>query len=603
MPLSISPANLLESLENALSEYTGNAPAVLLQVTGHGLSAARAIGQHEANSSVPANIDHAFNIGSQTKMMVASVLLQLVDEGRVELDTRLSEVIDVTPWLGIENVEQATLGQLLTHRSGIVNYSSSLLTENGTPKVVAMLAENPGAPVTGNMILALTAQAELPADFAPGEGVAYSNTAYHLLGKAIEGITGSSLSAQLHARIFQPLGMHATSLPGLVEKNGVWYRDVPPHSLHSYAPFNGEVHDVTTLPLEASATGGVVSTTSDMARFMKALVIDATLVPESQHLALADYLTVFASGEDQPFLGHSGESLGVTSHSYVHSETGLIFSLASTISKDFDGLQRVFAKVVQEVMEDPAWRAFDGSGPVELEMSAAAFEVVEGIGIDGAEQTVLRADGVSVTFDGGPDTLNSARLSFSDGSVLRIADRLGGRLDLRNDDHADFNANNHLAGQSGHDDLRGGRGDDKITGGEGQDRLAGRFGQDSLFGGEGNDHLRGGHGNDHLEGGTGDDKLVAGKGNDTLIGGAGNDTLIGGEGIDVFVFAENGSGDQIFGFEGGKDLIDLSALGLSFEDLTITERWWGFLKTVSFEGGEISIIGCSNPLNAEDFLL
>ncbi|MBA3526243.1 MAG: M10 family metallopeptidase C-terminal domain-containing protein [Pseudomonadota bacterium] len=85
-----------------------------------------------------------------------------------------------------------------------------------------------------------------------------------------------------------------------------------------------------------------------------------------------------------------------------------------------------------------------------------------------------------------------------------------------------------------------------------------------IYGGRGNDILLGEGGNDYLSGGSGADRLN---------GGAGDDKLIGGSGADLFIFDEASGGpgnDRIAGFTTGVDQIDLSAFGITLDDITAT---------------------------------
>jgi serralysin len=101
-------------------------------------------------------------------------------------------------------------------------------------------------------------------------------------------------------------------------------------------------------------------------------------------------------------------------------------------------------------------------------------------------------------------------------------------------------------------------------------------GNGSISGGTGNDYLWGQAGNDTITGSTGNDVLVGGSGADRLTGGAGIDALYGNGGgggdgaIDTFVFTSNWGTDFVFDFERGTDKLDLSALGINFAALTLT---------------------------------
>ena len=106
-------------------------------------------------------------------------------------------------------------------------------------------------------------------------------------------------------------------------------------------------------------------------------------------------------------------------------------------------------------------------------------------------------------------------------------------------------------------------------------------GDDVIDGGAGQDFLLGGDGNDYISGGADTDKLVGGAGSDTIEGGAGTDHLWGGNwsadgASDTFVYSHGGGKDIVHDFETGYDQIDLSAYGLTFEDIQdrLIDRGW-----------------------------
>lgn len=134
------------------------------------------------------------------------------------------------------------------------------------------------------------------------------------------------------------------------------------------------------------------------------------------------------------------------------------------------------------------------------------------------------------------------------------------------------NGNDTIYGDNrpGSQPLVGVAGNDTLYGQAGADTMTGGVGNDTLYGGSGADTLNGGFseanpdsGADTLYGGSGDDRLYGNAGDDVLVGGTGFDWLTGGSGSDRFVFEKaTDTGDWVFDFERGSDLIDLSALGL-----------------------------------------
>ncbi len=140
--------------------------------------------------------DDAFVIGSVTKTFVAAAILQLVEEGRLELDDTLRSRL---PELrGFDR--SITIRQLLDHTSGIADVFNDT-TRRG-------LEEHPelawaGADVLGSIHAPW---------YRPGEGWAYANTNYFLLGLIVERVTGSTLADELSRRFLGPMGLERTRL-------------------------------------------------------------------------------------------------------------------------------------------------------------------------------------------------------------------------------------------------------------------------------------------------------------------------------------------------------------------------------------------------------
>ena len=146
----------------------------------------------------------------------------------------------------------------------------------------------------------------------------------------------------------------------------------------------------------------------------------------------------------------------------------------------------------------------------------------------------------------------------------------------------------------------GGKKADLLVGKNGDDFIFGNDGNDFLFGQGGKDYLSGGFGNDYLSGGGGADRLYGGSGADTLVSQGDGDRLVGGKGGDVFEFAEMGQGAVIKDFEDGTDLIDLTALVSTFNELVITDTSYG--AVVGVAGGQILLHGVSAAdLSEDDF--
>ncbi len=212
-------------------------------------------GTADADRKFPLRQNAAFRVGSLTKLYTATLVLLLVDEGRLSLDDTIAN------WLpGYPNASRIAIRQLLSHRSG----AAELLTSTWV-KVRSSFAATTWKPEE------LVAAAAGLDPSAAGEGFAYSNTNYVLLGVICERVTGKSLAGLLRERIADPLRLQATRL--------VPY-DPPPAGLTT-----GFDRDMLPLPglyrLEpgdaswatvAYAAGALVSTTEELVRFLDALV-------------------------------------------------------------------------------------------------------------------------------------------------------------------------------------------------------------------------------------------------------------------------------------------------------------------------------------------
>jgi Ca2+-binding RTX toxin-like protein len=130
--------------------------------------------------------------------------------------------------------------------------------------------------------------------------------------------------------------------------------------------------------------------------------------------------------------------------------------------------------------------------------------------------------------------------------------------------------NDRMDGGGQRDVLYGQGGNDWMVGDTGDDTLYGNAGNDTLMGGSENDRLFGGEGNDYLDGGYGYDRLEGGAGNDTLRGAGGFDQLIGGAGADVFIFARDGSADNVNDFEIGVDHLTFEGR-FTADQITVTK--------------------------------
>ncbi|WP_432576718.1 serine hydrolase domain-containing protein [Kineococcus esterisolvens] len=258
------------TLQRSLDELTTTgAQGVQVRITEGRRQTVLRSGTADHGGERPVPREGAFRVGSITKTFVATVVLQLVAEGRVELDAPVARYL---PGL-LPDGDRITVRMLLQHTSGLANYTGLLPTgpeEFSTPE--AFEEERYRHHEARDLVALAAAQ---PLDFEPGTSWSYSNTGYLVAGLLVEEVTGQSWREAVEERVVEPLHLRGTSAPG----DRV---TLPPPHAHGYARIGGEVVNVTRMNATiAGAAGEVVSTTADLDRFLDAL-LDGRLLSAAQ---------------------------------------------------------------------------------------------------------------------------------------------------------------------------------------------------------------------------------------------------------------------------------------------------------------------------------
>lgn len=279
-----------------------------------------------------------FRIGSITKTFVATVVMQLVDEGRIDLDGPIAGQLPEA----IPGEERITVRQVLNHTSGLYDYMKEEGMSTNRWRGDARFASY--AP---RQLLA-TALRHDPY-FPPGTRFRYSNTNYIVAGLLIEHVTGRPYGIEIADRILDPLGLTSTTVPG--NDHGL-----PHPALAAYRTVDGERTAVTDMnPSLDWAAGEMISTTADLEKFFAALLSGALTSPH----ALAQMRNTVSMGGmgfhyglglqrfDPPcgdsVWGHGGELLGYLSYAY-RSDDGRAMTMV-TASADSATELSMFAVV------------------------------------------------------------------------------------------------------------------------------------------------------------------------------------------------------------------------------------------------------------------
>ncbi|WP_433178622.1 serine hydrolase domain-containing protein [Actinoallomurus sp. CA-150999] len=226
-----------------------------------------------------------YRIGSQTKQITATVLLQLVQEGRLSLDDKLSKVLPEVAAQGlVERADDITVRELIRHTSGIPDFFDSGRFDDFDFTTYYRPVD------------LVKASRSLPRTGEPGEKFSYSNTNYVLIGMIIERLTGRTLSDEFTRRIFAPLRMKSTYLT-FKPPQGI----KGPHG-HGYFPdAEGRPRDADRQNASfGGAAGGIVSTAHDISVFRRAFSQGRLLPPALQQEIVPPAPKPQASGATPP---------------------------------------------------------------------------------------------------------------------------------------------------------------------------------------------------------------------------------------------------------------------------------------------------------------
>jgi CubicO group peptidase (beta-lactamase class C family) len=188
------PAEFNARADSLLSAYHGDRLFNGAVVVGKGDSVVFSGTRGDAvmEWDVPNTLDTRFHIGSVTKQFTAALVLSLVEDGQVALDSTVATYLPDYPGPGADRI---TIHHLLSHRSGLPSYTSF---PDYQPRIMRLTWEP-------DSLLATVAERDL--DFEPGSQFTYSNSGYFLLGRIVEAVTGQAYDEALQERVLAPAGL------------------------------------------------------------------------------------------------------------------------------------------------------------------------------------------------------------------------------------------------------------------------------------------------------------------------------------------------------------------------------------------------------------
>jgi D-alanyl-D-alanine carboxypeptidase len=360
----IDPSELQRLLDQIVA---AGAPGAAARVRdGHGVTQA-ASGVADLRTHRPMRPGLTYRVGSLTKPFVATVVLQLVAEGRLSLsDTVQRWLPGILPY-----GDQVTVRQLLSHTSGVPDYTLEPLVRLYTFPHARFRAWRP------RELVALIA--DQPPDFPPGTAWSYSNTGYILAGLIVQAATGRKLGQELAWRIIRPLGLRDTYFP--VNRPTIPGRNARGYSL-PLGQEDGPLLDFTVYnPSLAWAAGALVSNLGDLERFFRALLGGRLLPPR----LLAAMTAAVPTG--QPGFGYGlGLVVIETPAGRLIGHDGAIPGFLNIVLSTEDGHRQLGLMMNEEFATPAVYEAFNQA------FMAIAMRLLEAASLGGAStSSSLRA--------------------------------------------------------------------------------------------------------------------------------------------------------------------------------------------------------------------
>jgi D-alanyl-D-alanine carboxypeptidase len=298
-------------------------------------------------NGTPMTTTPLFRIGSLTKTFTGTVILELMDEGLIQLDDKVGDYIS-----GVPNGDAITIRHLLTMRSGLPSYSES-------EDFGKLLLANPQRSFTPQELLSFAFA--LPIQFPPGTSYHYSNTNTVLLGLIIEKVNreGDDLGGAIQRKISDPLDLRNTYFP----TDG----SMPGEYIHGYyTPVATREDWSLANPSWGWAAGAMISNLSDLKIYVKALGQGPLSKPETQAQRMSEWYDVGNTQVEFPsaryglgwftlggFVGHNGALPGYVNISMYDPSTGaMVILMLNTQPPQGAATMMIFKEVINIIFPE-----------------------------------------------------------------------------------------------------------------------------------------------------------------------------------------------------------------------------------------------------------
>lgn len=252
---------------------------------------------------IPNEPDTKFRIASITKQFTGMLIMQLVAEGKLDLEGTISSYIPDYPK---KTGDKITIHHLLTHSSGIPSYTAF-------PEYYNEISRNPQNPQEF-----IKKFWDLELEFTPGEKYSYNNSGYYLLGVIAEQVSGKTYAQLIQEYIFTPLEMNDS---GYDHHNPIIKKRATGYGKQGNTYINSNFIDMTT----PYASGSLYSTVEDLYKWDQALYTDQLLPKKYMDLYLKKHIKQRGSSFYAYGFGVANEAIGNTTDSIdiIHHNGGI----------------------------------------------------------------------------------------------------------------------------------------------------------------------------------------------------------------------------------------------------------------------------------------
>ena len=307
-----------------------------------------ATGLLNLNTGRTTTVDSLFQIGSITKSWTATVIMQLVDEGKITLDEHVKDILPGFTLVSDELTEQLTVRQLLNHTSGI---DGDVFVDTGRGD--------------DNLEKYMDVMSTAMQIYPLGATWSYCNSGYSILGRIIEVVTGQVWDAAIKERLFAPLGLtHTATLP---EEVLMW--DAAVGNVAGLP--EPKVAPVWMLQRSAGPAGLITASVADLLAFARMHLCDGVAADGTRVLSAESAQAMRAFSVDVPekyllgdswglgfirftwdgheLYGHDGNTMGQAAFLRIYPEAKIAVGLVTNDSSAHELYLRLYDEIFQEL--------------------------------------------------------------------------------------------------------------------------------------------------------------------------------------------------------------------------------------------------------------